>query len=163
MSGWPKPTGNVFFENDDVFPLQSEGDKARRRALFAASRRNDTLSYYEVRSLPKDELVAMATVREENAEEDNNKTGQPGYGKTADSFGFDAGELQSVFMIPDDPKEEIERCQIERISTYGYLVDLQYHGETVVVPSRMVFESKDVARFMQQELIAYAIAPEMRH
>jgi hypothetical protein len=104
----------------------------------------------------------MAVAREEIAHENDNRDKDPILGKTADGFCFDAGELHSVFMIPDDPTRQLEPCQVKRISEYGYLVDLQYDDETILVPSRIIFESEDIAKFMQQELMAYTSAPDVR-
>jgi hypothetical protein len=44
LTGWPGPTESIFFENEESFPMQSEEDKARRAALWAAAKRDDLMS-----------------------------------------------------------------------------------------------------------------------
>lgn len=151
------------FDKEDAFADQSPDGKARRRALKEVTVRGDLISYYEARSIPNDELIAMAVEYEACADEEFSNTGASLKGQSADSRLVH--ERMEVVVIPNNLGDANESMLVTYVSPFAYLIrliDEQQPTRTMTIPTRMVFCDNKVSDFMRKELIAYCVAPEVR-
>jgi hypothetical protein len=152
------------FDIPSSFKNQTEKDVRRREILFEVARRGDIMSYYELYNLPTDEVVAMAIEQESVAEKHkvaHKKTPIGEMGEMAD--GYSPNEGVNVYTISDDPSYAVTKLVILAVSDHGYLIKTQnIHKQELVLATKTVFGSEEVAEFMRREILVYAESPDIR-
>ncbi len=152
----------AIFQEPALFVGQKEEDYQRRDVLLGSLRRGDIMSFYEYRSLPPDERLAIALEQERIANQDY-RTVDHLLGKTADGYTADTASQDGAYLILDDLSESVVMREIVTLSTSQYLVKIKnWLGEESLLPSRFIFRYEQVAKFMRQELRAYAASPDVR-
>jgi hypothetical protein len=133
-------------------------DAERRREILRdhamrSSEVIETMSYYELWSIPTDELLALAVEQERTSEKGGKLSSELRQGITADNFV--PYPEHKVYGMPKNPKNDLVQLKIIDVSNCRFLLDCQHPDGHMIVPANMVFVNRNIAEFMRREILAY--------